>query len=136
MSTDTAFTRLVAKKVSIGDADLKVGSQVYDSGTVDLDTGGATTTIECDLPADSIWEAIVLDLVEDVAGADATTLTASADSTDLVACGVSAGDSGKACLAFAGADNDVVLTLTGGSDQTPTGGSARVRIVYRSVESS
>lgn len=97
-----------------------------------LATGGAVTTISNGLPA---WHRVEFVVVKfaDIAGSDATGATIAIGGTT-VKTGVSLDSTGDVMwapatpIANTGAASDIVVTLTGGSDQTPSAGTVSMDI--------
>lgn len=107
-----------------------------------LDTSGSTTTVTGAFPAFSRLVACAAQVTTAVAGADATgfnlringkVVLTGADLTVYPATGGGIAwnvDTSGNSVQTTGSAGDVVFTLTGGSDQTPTAGEITLDMVY------
>ena len=114
---------------------------------VELSTSGAATTVSGAFPAFSRLIACAAQVTTAVAGADATAFTlAIAGKTvgtgiDLTVYPATGGHiawnvgTTAAMVATTGSAGDVVITLTGGSDQTPTAGVVTLDMVFEEFRS-
>ena len=112
-----------------------------------LDTSGAATTIANAFPAFSRLKACAAQVTTAIAGADATAFTLEiagktvATGADLTVYPAQGGmiawnvGTTAAMVATTGSAGDVVITLTGGSDQTPTAGVITLDMVFEEFRS-
>lgn len=110
-------------------------SPVVKTIEVELSTSGAATTVTDGFPSFSRLIAIAGQVTEAVAGADATgfsvtvggTTAMTGDLTVFPATG--GGIRWASSIQNTGSASDIVVTLTGGSDQTPTAGKVTLDLV-------
>lgn len=114
--------------------------QVYDSGTVDLETGGAATAIAAAIPVGAVILGVALEVVDAITGIDSTagTLAFTGGNTDTVGAiaAFTAGTTVQRAVSGSEVASSVAglaFTLSGGSDNTPTAGSIRVVVHYATV---
>lgn len=114
-----------------------------DSGEVDVATDGATTAITLNVPPNAQIVGYALKVVEEIAGIDATTGTLSltgGNTQDLgtisaFAADTSAQGTKQSDANFVTSDTtNAQIVLSGGTDQTPSGGKVRVVVIYDQIE--
>lgn len=122
-------------------------SPVVKTIEIELSTSGAATTVTDGFPAFSRMIACAAQVTTAVAGADATgftlqiagkTVATGADLTVYPATGGAIAwniGTSAAMVATTGSAGDVVITLTGGSDQTPTAGTMTLDMVIEEFKS-
>jgi len=122
-------------------------SPITKTVVVDLSTSGAATTVAGAFPAFSRLIACAAQVTTAVAGADATAFTLAiggktvATGADLTVYPATGGmiawnvGTTAAMVATTGSAGDVVITLTGGSDQTPTAGVVTLDMVIEEFKS-
>ena len=132
----TAGTSLVVQNTA-GSAVAALTLDSYDSGASAVATGGAATTLSAVIPAGVLIVGWTILVSTTIAGIDSTTgtLTVSggASATLGTISAFSAGTAAKGATATATtAATNVVFTLSGGADNTPSGGAIRVVVWYTS----
>lgn len=129
---------------SDGTLGVQYKSHQVKSIVVDLATDSANTTVTDGFPAFSRLVAVAAQLTTAVAGADATgfnlrvngkTVLTGSDLTVAPATGGGIGwnlDTSGNSVQTTGSAGDVVITLTGGTDQIPTAGTMAIDMVFES----
>jgi len=138
----TADTVAALSSVEIGDETVGLYSS-YDevSGTTSLSTGGATTSIDANIPAGAVITDAAVKVSTAIAGTGAGAtgaLTCSGGSSATLVSSVSltlSSEGHAAVSAETTAETDLVYTLSGGagSDNTPSAGAIRWRVRYRTT---
>ena len=127
---------------AVGGLGMVYNSHKVATFEVELSTSGAATTVSDAFPAFSRMVACGAQVTTAIAGADATAFTCSLNGKDIITGadltafpatgGGYAWNLGTtaASVQTTGTAGDLVITLTGGSDQTPTAGAVTVQFVY------
>lgn len=109
--------------------------------TVNVATGGAVTTVTCDIPVGAVVRGGSLKLATAITGADSTTVTmalSGGSTTSITTLGaLTVGTKSSKLIAPAvitSSVGDLTITLSGGADNTPTGGSVQVVVWYETIE--
>ena len=116
-------------------------SPVVKTIEVELSTSGAPTTVTDGFPAFSRLIAIAGQVTTAVAGADATGFSVTVGGTAAVTGDLAVypamggGISWASAIENTGSASDIVVTLTGGSDQTPTAGKITLDLVFEQFKS-
>jgi hypothetical protein len=119
-----------------GDIKLKCVNQ-----TVNVSTGGAATTVTLNIPVGAVVRGGGLKLATAITGADSTTVTLalSGGSTTTITTlsALTIGTKSVKLIAPAvitTSVGDATVTLSGGADNTPTGGSVQVVVWYETID--
>lgn len=108
--------------------------------TASVATGGAATTVTVNIPAGSAVVGGALKVETDIAGIDSTTgtlaLSGGASDTILTISAFTTGTKAKQLITPADctATTQLTFTLSGGSDNTPSGGSITVIVYYDTID--
>lgn len=132
------------KSTPAGHFDVRLRSHVVHKIVVELSTSGAATTVSGGFPAWSRMVAAAAKVTTAVAGADATGFTVAIGGTTALtssdlnvhpAVGGAIGWNPATSVETTATAADIVVTLTGGSDQTPTAGEITIDLVVEEFKS-